>query len=112
MKLKKEDIQHIADLARLELSDEELEKYGSQLSDILNYIGQLKEVDTSNIEPTAQVTGLENITRADEVEEWPQDEVEAALGQAPDRLARRSPAVLGDYGGKGKYVKVRRVLNS
>lgn len=110
MKLKKEEIKHIADLARLELTDDELTKYGSQLSDILNYIGQLKEVDTSNVKPTAQVTGLENIMRADEVESWPLDETEAALGQAPERLARRSSAVLGDEGGKGKYVKVKRVL--
>ncbi|PIR92741.1 Asp-tRNA(Asn)/Glu-tRNA(Gln) amidotransferase GatCAB subunit C [Candidatus Falkowbacteria bacterium CG10_big_fil_rev_8_21_14_0_10_44_15] len=98
MKLSKQEIQHIADLARLELTDEELEKYGSQLSDVLNYIDQLKEVDTSNIEPTAQVTGMENIMRADEAENWPLDETEAALGQAPER--------------EGKYVKVRRVLNS
>ena len=98
MKLKREEIQHIADLARLDLTDEELEKYGSQLSDILSYIDQLKEVDTANIQPTAQVTGLENVMRADEAENWPLDETEAALGQAPER--------------EGKYVKVRRVLNS
>ena len=110
MKLSKQEIQHIADLARLELTDEELKKYGSQLSDILNYIGQLKEVDTANIEPTAQVTGLENVMRADEVDEWPIDEAESALGQAPERIARRSPAVLGDEGREGKYIKVRRII--
>ena len=96
MKLTKQEIQHIADLARLELTNEELEKYGSQLSGVLNYIDELKEVDTANVAPTAQVTGLENIMRADEVEAWPQDEVEMALGQAPER--------------EGRLVKVRRVL--
>jgi len=97
MKLTKQEIQHIADLARLELTNEELEKYGSQLSGVLNYIDELKEVDTANVAPTAQVTGLENIMRNDEVEEWPQDEVEAALAQAPER--------------EGRLVKVKRVLS-
>jgi len=98
MKLSKEEIQHIADLARLELTDEELEKYGSQLSNVLTYIDELKEVDTADVIPTAQVTGLENIMRADEVSAWPEDEVEAALGQAPER--------------EGRNIKVKRVINA
>lgn len=84
MKLAKEEIQHIADLARLELTDEELEKYGSQLSDVLSYIDQLKEIDVSDTEPTAQVTGLENVLREDEIEDWDKQEIEAALKQAPE----------------------------
>ena len=96
MQLEKEEIQHIADLAHLELTDEELEKYGSQLSGVLDYIDELKEVDTAEVQPTAQVTGLTNVTRADEAVQWPQDEVAAALGQAPER--------------EGRLIKVRRVL--
>ncbi|MCK9578940.1 MAG: Asp-tRNA(Asn)/Glu-tRNA(Gln) amidotransferase subunit GatC [Methanoregula sp.] len=96
MQLSKQEIQHIADLARLELTDEELEKYGSQLSGILDYIDELKEVDTANVNPTAQVTGLQNVMRADEVSAWPQDETEAALGQAPER--------------EGRHIKVKRIL--
>ena len=96
MKLKKEEIQHIADLARLELTDDELTNYGSQLSDILSYFDELKEVDTANVEPTAQVTGLVNVMRDDEVKEWPADEVAAALGQAPNK--------------EGKFIKVKRIL--
>jgi len=84
MKLSKQQIQHIANLARLDLSEKELETYGSQLSDVLNYINQLQEVDVTNIEPTAQVTGLENVLRQDEVEEWNEKEVQAALEQAPE----------------------------
>ncbi len=84
MKLSKDKIQHIADLARLELSEEELELYRNQLTDILNYIDQLKEVDVANTEPTAQVTGLENIFREDKIEEWNKDEAEEALKQAPE----------------------------
>ncbi|MBU1350095.1 Asp-tRNA(Asn)/Glu-tRNA(Gln) amidotransferase subunit GatC, partial [Patescibacteria group bacterium] len=63
MKLNQKQIQHIANLARLELTEEELKKYSNQLSDILSYINQLKEADTTNVEPTAQVTGMENIFR-------------------------------------------------
>ena len=84
MKLTKEEIKHIADLARLELTEAELKKYGSQLSDVLNYIDQLKEVDTTDIEPTAQITGLENALREDEKEGWSERETEEALRQAPE----------------------------
>ena len=84
MKLKREQIDHIAKLARLELTEAELKKYGSQLSDVLNYIDQLKEVDTTDIEPTAQITGLENAWREDEKWDWREIEIEEALKQAPE----------------------------
>lgn len=96
MQLNKEQIQHIAKLARLELSEEELEKYGNQLSDILNYIDQLRGVDVFNVEPTAQVTGLENILREDEIKEWDAEEVELALKDAPEL--------------EGRQIKVKRVI--
>jgi len=84
MKLTKEEIKHIADLARLELTEAELKKYGSQLSAVLNYVDQLKEVDTTDVEPTAQITGLENALREDEKEGWSERETEEALRQAPE----------------------------
>jgi aspartyl-tRNA(Asn)/glutamyl-tRNA(Gln) amidotransferase subunit C len=84
MKLEKKDIQHIANLARLELSDKELELYGNQLSDVLGYIDQLQEVDTEGVEPTAQVTGLESVWQEDEVRVWDKQETENALKQAPE----------------------------
>lgn len=84
MKLTKQEIQHIANLARLELSDQEYEKFGTQLSDVLSYIEQLKEVNTDDVEPTAQVTGLENIWREDEVEKWDENEIKSALDEAPE----------------------------
>ncbi len=84
MKLTKKQVQHIANLARLDLTDAELKKYGSQLSDVLNWIDQLKEIDTANIEPTAQVTGLENVLREDVVEDWDSKEREAAFKEAPE----------------------------
>lgn len=81
--LDKQQIQHIANLARLELSDEEMDKYGTQLSDILGYIEQLQEVDVEGVEPTAQVTGLENVLRDDEIKDWSDKERQEALEQAP-----------------------------
>ena len=98
MKLTKGEIKHIADLARLELTEAELKKYGSQLSDILSYIDQLKEVDTTDVEPTAQITGLENALRQDEKEDWDKAEIEEALKQVPEL--------------KNRQIKVKRVLDN
>ena len=84
MHLDKKEIEHIANLARLKLTDKELKVYGEQLSHILNYIDQLKEVDTTGIEPTTQVTGLVDVMRADEVVVWKQEETDKALAQAPE----------------------------
>ncbi|MEK7518093.1 MAG: Asp-tRNA(Asn)/Glu-tRNA(Gln) amidotransferase subunit GatC [Patescibacteria group bacterium] len=61
------NITHVAKLANLTLSKEEQEKFESQLSSVLDYVNKLKEIDTKNVEPTSQVTGLENVTREDEV---------------------------------------------
>jgi len=67
-KLKKSDVEHVAKLSKLDFTDKELEKYQSQLSSVLDFFEQLNEVDTSGVEPTAQTTGLENITRSDEID--------------------------------------------
>lgn len=69
MKLSIEEVEHIAELARLRLTDAEKEKYSEQLSNILGYVEKMQSVDTSNIEPTSQVTGLTNIMREDEISE-------------------------------------------
>lgn len=61
------DISHAAKLANLPLSDEEKRKFEKQLKETIEYIKNLNEVDTKNVEPTSQVTGLENVTREDEV---------------------------------------------
>ncbi len=64
-----EDIRHIAKLARLQLSEEEVKKFAKELTSILEYIDVLNELDTENVEPTAQVTGLSNVFREDEAKE-------------------------------------------
>ena len=61
------DIKHIAKLATLTLSHEEEEKFSKQLEETATYIQGLEEVDTNGVEPTSQVTGLENVTREDEI---------------------------------------------
>ncbi len=64
--LTEDDVRHIATLAKLHLTEEEVKKFQKQLSTVLEYIGILNEVDTSKIEQTSQVTQLENIYRNDE----------------------------------------------
>ena len=64
-KVSTEDVQQIAALSRLELSKADVEKYQAELSSILDYVEQIEKVDTKNVEPTAQVTGLVDVVRAD-----------------------------------------------
>lgn len=61
------DINHIAKLANLTLTEDEKKKLATQLEETIEYVKELDEVDTENVEPISQVTGLENVTREDEV---------------------------------------------
>ncbi len=63
-----QDIQHIAKLARLHLSPDELALYRDQLGSILDYVNKLKELDTEGVPELAHAAGLENVLRSDEVE--------------------------------------------
>ncbi len=62
-----DEVRYIANLARLNLTEEEVQKYSEQLSSILNYVEILKEIDTENVKPIAQITGLSNVKRKDSV---------------------------------------------
>jgi len=84
MDLKKEDIEHIAKLARLDLSEEEKKNYQDQLSAVFEYIDQLQEVNTDKVEPTAQVSGLENALREDKVKGVGEEVINNSLQQAPE----------------------------
>lgn len=66
MKLTKDQVKYVAKLANLPLSDKEEELYSEQLSKILDYIDQLNSVDTSDAEPTFNVSGQQNVMRKDE----------------------------------------------
>jgi len=67
MKLSTQEVEHIAELARLRLTEAEKEKYSDQLSGILEYVEKLSTIDTAQVEPTSQVTGLTNVMREDEI---------------------------------------------
>lgn len=60
------DVTHVAKLANLPLKPKEKEKFEKQLSEILSYVEKLNSINTQDVEPTSQVTGLENVTRQDE----------------------------------------------
>ncbi|MFH0852045.1 MAG: Asp-tRNA(Asn)/Glu-tRNA(Gln) amidotransferase subunit GatC [bacterium] len=92
------DVKHIAKLARLGLTGEEEKKFAKDLSSILDFVTKLKEADTKNVEPTAQVTGVFNIFRQDEINMEGQGE------QARKQILENAPAKE-----KG-YIKVKRVL--
>jgi len=82
MKLSRQEVEHVADLARLELSAEEVDQFTGQLDAILSYIDKLNELDTSNVEPTSHVIQVGNVIREDEVNaSIPTDET---LANAPE----------------------------
>lgn len=87
-------IEHLARLARLDLNDAEKDRFASQLSGILAYVEQLRELDTARVEPTAHVIPLENVMRQDDVR--PSLPREEALGNAPDRTEQfyRVPKII------------------
>ena len=70
MKISKETVRHVANLARLGLTDKEVEKFSGQLSAVFEYMEILEEVDTSNVAETSQITGLENVNEKDEIMKW------------------------------------------
>jgi aspartyl-tRNA(Asn)/glutamyl-tRNA(Gln) amidotransferase subunit C len=75
------DVKYVAHLARIALSPEEEQKIGAQLGNILGYIEKLKELDVTQVEPTAHAVPLINVTRPDEVR--PSLSTEEALRNAP-----------------------------
>ena len=81
--ISRDDVLHVARLARLHLSDEEVDRLQAQLSNILEAIETLRDVDTSHVGPTASVIRLENVMREDEPR--PPMSREATLANAPRR---------------------------
>ncbi len=83
MSLSKEEVQHIALLARVGMSEEDLKKFREQLSNILDNFKELQQVDTEGVPPTAQSIDLQNVMREDEV--CPSLPPEDVLANAPKR---------------------------
>lgn len=96
-KLSRDDVLKLARLARLDLTEDEIGEYTAELSEILQYVEQLQAVDTANLQPTNQVTGLTNVTRADEIREYGY--------QAADLLDNLPQAPVDGH------IKVKRMLN-
>jgi aspartyl-tRNA(Asn)/glutamyl-tRNA(Gln) amidotransferase subunit C len=85
VKISKQEVEHVAKLARLELSEQEKEKLTDQLSNILTYVETLNSLDTKGVEPTSHVLDLKNVMRDDVAE--PGLTQEQALANAPDKAA-------------------------
>jgi len=85
MKITKQEVEHVARLARLELSEQEKDKLTDQLSNILTYVEKLNELDTTGVEPTAHVLDINNVMRDD----LPGESLtqERALANAPEKAA-------------------------
>ncbi len=94
MSITSEELKHIAHLARIDLKPEELERFRSDLNRVLGYIEVLKTVDTTGVEPLAQVTGLENVFREDIAEK----------SQIADEIIKNAPER------SGKFIKVKKVF--
>jgi aspartyl-tRNA(Asn)/glutamyl-tRNA(Gln) amidotransferase subunit C len=85
MKISKQEVEHVAKLARLELSEQEQEKLTDQLSNILTYVEKLNELDTRGVEPTSHVLDIKNVMREDRgAPSLPQAR---ALANAPEQAA-------------------------
>ncbi|GGB49896.1 Asp-tRNA(Asn)/Glu-tRNA(Gln) amidotransferase subunit GatC [Virgibacillus dakarensis] len=89
-----DQVKHVANLARLAITDEEAERFTKQLSSILEYAEQLNELDTTGVEPTTHVLDLKNVLRKDEPKKTITQE--EALKNAPDK--------------KGDYFRVPSIL--
>jgi aspartyl-tRNA(Asn)/glutamyl-tRNA(Gln) amidotransferase subunit C len=94
-KLSREDVLKLARLARLHLSEDEVNQFLDEISAILQYVEQLQGVDLDDLAPTYQVTGLKNVMRPDEVVDY---------GTSPEELLKNVPAT------EDGHIKVRRVL--
>jgi aspartyl-tRNA(Asn)/glutamyl-tRNA(Gln) amidotransferase subunit C len=90
------DVEHIANLAKLEFTDAEKEKLTHQMNQILEYMGQLNSLDTGAVEPLSHVIELNNVFRPDEVK--PGVSTEEALQNAPDKNDQffKVPKVIGE----------------
>jgi aspartyl-tRNA(Asn)/glutamyl-tRNA(Gln) amidotransferase subunit C len=94
--IERKDVEHVARLARLALTDDELERMREQLNGILSYIEKLNELDTEGVEPTSHAVPMLNVMRDDEPGPClPRDE---ALANAPDRAGEffRVPRIIED----------------
>jgi aspartyl-tRNA(Asn)/glutamyl-tRNA(Gln) amidotransferase subunit C len=94
--LTREEILHIATLARIGLDEKDIKKYQNELSEILDYFNKLNELDVEGIEPIGHITGMQNVFRSDRQEDFGLSEKAKILKNVPES--------------KNGYIKVKSVL--
>jgi len=94
-KLTRDAVLKLAALSRLKLTDQEVDKFTTELSEILDYVEQLDKVEVAGLQPTYQVTGLKNVMRSDEVKQYQAD---------PKSLLKNAPSV------EANQYKVKKIL--
>ena len=82
MRISKEEILHVADLARLDIDEVSIDTFANQMGKILEYIDALNRIDTTDVEPTSHAISLSNAFREDEID--PSFDRDAALSNAPE----------------------------
>lgn len=90
-----QDILKLARLARIQITEDELQKYADELNAVLGYVQQLSEVDTDGLEPAYQVTGLTDVMRPDELHDY---------GVVTQELLKNAPAL------ENGQIKVKRMI--
>jgi aspartyl-tRNA(Asn)/glutamyl-tRNA(Gln) amidotransferase subunit C len=95
-KISIEEVEHIANLARIDLEPSEKEKLSSELSNIIGYIEKLQEADTDNVEPISQVTGMVNVMRDDISKDCDEKTRKIIFSNFPE--------------GQDGYIKVKQIL--
>jgi aspartyl-tRNA(Asn)/glutamyl-tRNA(Gln) amidotransferase subunit C len=90
------DVRHVARLARLALTDDEVVRYGDQLADLLQHVDQLKELDTSDVAATAQVVASRNVMRADALRPTLDRDVVLAGAPQPQNGFFRVPKIIAE----------------
>ncbi|MYL43145.1 Asp-tRNA(Asn)/Glu-tRNA(Gln) amidotransferase subunit GatC [Virgibacillus salexigens] len=92
--ISKDQVKHVAHLARLDITEQEAEMFTDQLSSIITYAEQLNELDTTDVEPTTHVLDIKNVLRKDEPKKWITQE--EAMKNAPDQKdgQYRVPSIL------------------
>jgi aspartyl-tRNA(Asn)/glutamyl-tRNA(Gln) amidotransferase subunit C len=90
------DVRHVARLARLALTDDEVERYGHQLADLLQHVDQLKDLDTSDVAATAQVVAARNVMRDDTLRPTLARDVVLAGAPQPQNGFFRVPKIIAE----------------
>ena len=96
MKLSQKEVEHIAQLARLELTVDEKKKFTKQLVAILDYVGQLQKVGADAVKPTSQVTGLLDVMRDDQIKGCSEEIQKKIMDNVPNK--------------EGSHIKVKGVF--